>query len=170
MSGQYVVTFIGDDRTGIVSEMATAIERRGGNWLESQLSQLGGKFAGLILISLPDGEAAELQNDLANLPGGHWSVRVTPGNTVAPAPEPNLSLEVVGPDRAGIIREVSLALADYGISVITLESVVESAAFTGEPLFKASIAAHAPESDTRAELEVKLEDIAERMTLDIDIS
>ncbi len=169
MSYQYVVTFIGDDRTGIVGQLSATIEKHGGNWLESQLSQLGGKFAGLILIELESEEASALEADLANLPGGQWSVRVTPTNAAAITGEANLSLELVGPDRPGIVREVSTALAETGINVVTMESGVESAPFTGEPMFKASISAHVPESVSTAELSAKLDVIAEAMTLDIDL-
>ncbi len=169
MSYQYVVTFIGDDRTGIVGQLSATIEKHGGNWLESQLSQLGGKFAGLILIELESAEASALEADLKGLPGGQWSVRVTPTNSNAPTGEANLSLELVGPDRPGIVREVSTALAETGINVVTMESEVESAPFTGEPMFKASISAHVPETVSTADLAAKLELIAEAMTLDIDL-
>ena len=49
----YIVSFIGDDRPGLVEEIANAVKDCEGNWQESRLSQLGGKFAGLILITLP---------------------------------------------------------------------------------------------------------------------
>lgn len=169
MSHQYVVTFIGDDRTGIVGQLSATIEKHGGNWLESQLSQLGGKFAGLILIELASGESDALEADLASMSGGQWSVRVTPAGTLGERSEANLTLELVGPDRPGIVREVSAALADSDINVITMESDVESAPFTGEPMFKATISAHVRESLSTADLSARLDAIAEAMTLDIDL-
>lgn len=170
MPHQFVVTFIGDDRTGIVGQLSATIEKHGGNWLESQLSQLGGKFAGLILVALDEDAAEALEQDLANMPGGHWSVRVTPAGTRAERAEANLSLELVGPDRPGIVREVSTALAASDINVISMESEVESAPFTGEPLFKATIAAHVPENLSMPQLTAELDRIADAMTLDIDLA
>lgn len=171
MSHQYVVTFIGDDRTGIVGQLSEAIAKHGGNWLESQLSQLGGKFAGLILVAFDSDAAAEaLQSELAAMPGGNWSVRVTAAGARSTGGDANLSLSVVGPDRTGIVREVSSALAQVGINVISMETTVESAAFTGEPMFRATISAHAPDDVESADLEQRLDDVANAMTLDIDLS
>ena len=170
MPHRYVVTFIGDDRTGIVEQLASNIERVGGNWLESQLSQLEGKFAGLILIDLNPDSASTLESALAELPGGNWSVRVTPAGNSSASQDCNLALTIVGPDRPGIVREVSRALADAAISVVTMESRVASAPFTGEPIFHASINACHADNVTLPELEARLDAIADAMTLDIDIA
>ena len=51
METSYVITFIGDDRPGLVEQVASVIENNRGNWHESRLSQLGGKFAGLVPVS-----------------------------------------------------------------------------------------------------------------------
>jgi len=169
MSHQYVVTFIGDDRTGIVERLATTIERHGGNWLESRLSQLEGKFAGLILIALDSGEVTALEADLKALPGGSWSVRVSEAGKHIADGEPDLELTVIGPDRPGIVREISSALAEVDINVVTMETDVESAPFTGEPIFRAKIYATLPEGILPADLSTRLETIADAMTLDIDI-
>ena len=37
------------------------IENNRGNWLESRLSQLGGKFAGLVLVALPTADGSACQ-------------------------------------------------------------------------------------------------------------
>lgn len=169
MSNQYVVTFIGDDRTGIVEQLAALIEQHGGNWLESQLSQLQGKFAGLILIALTDDNADALQAALAKLPG-ELSASVTPAGVTVNTSTPNLTLIVVGPDRPGIIKEISAALAEAHINVIALDSHLDSAPFTGEPLFRATVSVHVPEAASEAALEARLEQIAEALTLDIDLN
>lgn len=169
MSHRHVVTFIGDDRTGIVEALAATIEKLGGNWLESRLSQLEGKFAGLILVEIDASVTEDLENQLALLPGGEWRVRVTPAGIKAPASVAGLTLSLIGPDRPGIIREVSKALAAASISVIDLESSVESAPFTGEPMFRATITASLPEGFSPTVLETRLDEIADTMTLDIDL-
>ena len=84
METSYIVTFIGDDRPGLVESLSRVIESNRGNWLESRLSQLGGKFAGLLLVTLPDENGAALQADLKALSSTGLSVRVTPA-TVPPA-------------------------------------------------------------------------------------
>lgn len=165
---RYVITFIGDDRTGIVEQLAAAISQHGGNWLESRVSQLEGKFAGIVLIEL-EGSASALEAALQELPAGTWSAHVTPAGG-APATQPaNITLAVVGPDRVGIVHEISGALAQAGISVVSMDTALDNAAFTGEPLFRATLKAHAPTALPREHWADRLFAIGDAMGLDIDL-
>ena len=170
MDTSYIVTFIGDDRPGLVEELSTVIENNRGNWHESRLSQLGGKFAGLILVSLPSTSGDELESQLKALPSSGLSVRVTPTAETPPAAGGrSITLSVLGPDRLGIVKEISHALAERQINVVEMDSQVESAAMSGEALFRARIDAHIPGDTDLADLIDRLEDIANNMTLDIDL-
>jgi glycine cleavage system regulatory protein len=170
METSYIITFIGDDKPGLVEQLSRVIESNRGNWLESRLSQLGGKFTGLILVSLPTGSGAQLQTELKALAATGLSVRVTPaGSGAAAASSRAITLTVLGPDRLGIIREISHALAERQVNVVELDSHVTSAAMSGEMMFNARIDAHIPESIDLDDLEVALDEIANLMTLDIDL-
>ncbi len=48
-----VLTLIGDDRAGLVSAVAGAVSEHGGNWDRSQMAELAGKFAGIVLVTIP---------------------------------------------------------------------------------------------------------------------
>ena len=48
-----VLTLLGPDRPGLVELVAGVIAAHGGNWLESRMSRLGGKFAGILRAELP---------------------------------------------------------------------------------------------------------------------
>jgi glycine cleavage system regulatory protein len=166
----YIITFIGDDRPGLVEALSGTIENNRGNWLESRLSQLGGKFAGLILVSLPADDGASLERDLKDLSSSGLSVRVTPTNeTAAPGSGKAVTLTVLGPDRLGIVKEISHALALRNINVVEMDSHVDSAAMSGEALFRARIDALVPENTDMDGLRDSLDDIANHMTLDIDL-
>ncbi len=165
---RYVITFIGDDRTGIVEQLAATISQNGGNWLESRVSQLGGKFAGIILIEL-DGSASALESALQKLPAGAWSAFVTPADGTPLEQEANITLGLVGPDRVGIVHEISSALAQAGISVVSMDTALDNAAFTGEPLFRATLKAYAPASLSRELWADRLFAIGDAMGLDIDL-
>jgi glycine cleavage system regulatory protein len=166
----YIITFIGDDRPGLVEALSGTIENNRGNWLESRLSQLGGKFAGLILVSLPADDGASLERDLKDLSSSGLSVRVTPTNeTAAPGSGRAVTLMVLGPDRLGIVKEISHALALRNINVVEMDSHVDSAAMSGEALFRARIDALVPENTDMDGLRDSLDDIANHMTLDIDL-
>jgi len=166
----YILTFIGDDRPGLVEQLSSAIESNRGNWHESRLSQLGGKFAGLILVSLPDGGGKALEADLKALSSSGLSVRVTPTSSAAALPTGrDVTLTVIGPDRLGIVREISRALAERKINVVEMDSHVESAPMSAEMIFRARIDAHIPESTDLDDLSDTLEEIANHMTLEIDL-
>ncbi|MBT4522468.1 MAG: glycine cleavage system protein R [Halieaceae bacterium] len=166
----YIITFIGDDRPGLVEQVARVIEDNSGNWHDSQLSQLGGKFAGLILISLPVDSGTALEQALKGLSKSGLSMRVTPtssGHALTSSHE--ISLSVIGPDRPGIVREISQAMASQDINVVSLESQICSAPMSGEMLFEASIRAQIPQDTNLDQLSDRLDDIANEMTLDIGL-
>jgi glycine cleavage system regulatory protein len=171
----YIVTFIGDDRPGLVEQLSAVIERNGGNWHESKLSQLGGKFAGLILVSLPADGGSALESELSALAARGISVRVTATDDVAskpgavPVPGRAIALTVIGPDRRGIVREISHALAQRQINVLELDTDVQSAAMSAEMIFTARIDAWIPDTTNMDELSASLDEIAENMTLEIDL-
>lgn len=170
METTYIITFIGDDRPGLVEALSRVIESNGGNWLESRLSQLGGKFAGLVLMTLPGENGPALETDLKALAASGLSVRVTQAETItASFSGRGITLKVIGPDRLGIVREISRALAQREVNVIEMDSAVSSAPMSAELIFTARIDAEIPEHIDLDDLEDSLEEIANVMTLEIEL-
>jgi glycine cleavage system regulatory protein len=166
----YIITFIGDDRPGLVEQLSSVIEDNSGNWHESQLSQLGGKFAGLVLITLPEGSAPALETALKALSASGISVRVTPCSDAVSIPlARKVTLSILGPDRSGIVREISQALANHQVNVVEMDSRVSSAPMSAEMLFQARIDAQIPKDTNLDELSDTLDEIANQMTLDISL-
>jgi len=165
-----IVTFIADDRPGLVEQLSGVIRDNGGNWLESRLSQLGGKFAGLILVSLPMDNRAALEDALRALEPGGLSVSVTSSAEFAPPSTGSaISLSVLGPDRPGIVREISRVLARQGINVTKLDTSVTPAPMSAEMIFNANISAWIPDETDLEDLRNTLDAVADDMTLDIDL-
>ena len=131
-----VMTVIGKDRTGLVESVARIVAEHGGNWLESRMCRLGGEFAGLLRVHVPSERRVELENALSRLTD---LTVVVHSDVASPATgKPQLaSLEVVGQDRPGIVREISHALAAQGVNVEELTTECVSAPMSGEPLFQA---------------------------------
>ncbi len=170
METSYIVTFIGDDRPGLVESLSRAIENNRGNWLESRLSQLGSKFAGLVLVSLPGDNGPALEADLKSLSASGLSVRVTPATSLTASNRgQSITLTVIGPDRLGIVREISRALAQREVNVVEMDSEVSSAPMSAELIFSARIDAEIPEHTDLDDLEDSLEEIANTMTLEIEL-
>ena len=170
METSYIITFIGDDRPGLVEQLSRVIEENRGNWHDSQLSRLGGKFAGLVLVSLPSDGAEQLESALNALSASGISVRVTPtvsGQTLAASKK--ITLSIIGPDRLGIVREISQALASHQVNVVEMDSSIDSAPMSAEMLFNARIEAEIAPDTKLDELSDVLEEIANHMTLDITL-
>ncbi|MFV0477415.1 MAG: glycine cleavage system protein R [Parahaliea sp.] len=170
MQISYIITFIGDDRPGLVEQLSTVIEANGGNWQESRLSQLGGKFAGLLLVSLSEGTGHALEEQLKTLSASGLSVRVTPTEAHFALEKVRcIKLSLLGPDRPGIVLEVSRALAARQFNVVEMDSEVISAPMTAEPLFQAMIEAQIAPQARLEELSDALDSIGEQMGLEIDL-
>jgi len=136
MLATLVMTVIGPDRTGLVEVVAKAVADHGGNWLESRMCRLGGEFAGIVRIAVPGEKERDLRAALARVEG--LTVVVRGDETTGGARDAVLlALDVVGPDRPGIIREISSALSAQGINVEELETECGSAPMSGEMLFQA---------------------------------
>lgn len=168
MTTYLVLTVIGDDRPGLVGELSAAISAHQGNWLESSMAQLAGKFAGIVKVGVPAAQAAALQAALAALTG----LRIT-CEAVAATPAAGrgrrLRLALVGHDRIGIVREVSQVLAQHAVNVESLETRTSSAPMSAELLFHAEAElTAAPELDAGA-LTRELERISNDLMVDITL-
>ena len=117
----------------------------GGNWLESRMCRLGGEFAGMLRVDIPKDHQAALEAALHNLDshGLTVHVRVDSGEDEAPA-ERMLALEIFGPDRPGIVQQITAALAMHGVNVEEFNSECGSAPMSGEMLFNAHILIQIP--------------------------
>ena len=57
-----VLTFVGDDRPGLVNAISEKVLEFGGTWLESRSVRLAGKFAGVVLVQVPDDNLIPLES------------------------------------------------------------------------------------------------------------
>src|SRR5712672_3083918 len=118
-----VMTIIGRDRPGLVDSVAELVAEHGGNWLESRMSRLGGQFAGILRVELPQATEDGLVDALHTLEARGLTIVVHPDQPgLIPKPDRLSLLEIVGQDRPGIVREITHALAGYGINVEELET------------------------------------------------
>src|SRR5437016_45494 len=166
-----VMTVIGHDRPGLVESVAAVVAEHGGNWLESRMSRLGGQFAGILRVEVPLEKEGPLVAGLKALASRGLTVVVHADQSKPIPRNARLSMvEIVGQDRPGIVRQISHALASYGVNVEELHTECGSAAMSGETLFKARARLSLPESCNMAELRQKLEKIAEDLIVDISFT
>jgi glycine cleavage system regulatory protein len=168
MNSNLILTVIGDDRPGLVSELAAVISSHQGNWVESAMSNLAGKFAGIVRVAVPQANEAALQKALAALTG--LIVTAESSGEKVPTKGRRLKLSLVGHDRIGIVREVSQVLAGHAVNVEALTTRTASAPMSAEILFYADAELLAgPDLDTRV-LAADLERISGEFMVDIDLA
>jgi glycine cleavage system regulatory protein len=163
-----VMTVLGRDRTGLVEAIARLVAEHGGNWLESRMCRLGGEFAGILRIHVPVERQAALAQALEGLQAQGLTVVVRPDEPPTAAAPPRIAtLDLVGHDRPGIVRQVASILARHGINVEELTTECCSAPMSGDTLFKAKARLQIPQTCPLTELRRDLERIAGDLMVDI---
>jgi glycine cleavage system transcriptional repressor len=125
------VTALGADRPGIVAAVTGVLMRHGGNLEDTAMTNLGGHFAMMLVVEVPDGEGAEaLERSLVQEVGGlGLTVAVRPiedAGAEVPRGEP-WAVSLYGADQPGIVHRVAQQLADHGANIVDLSTRVVGA-------------------------------------------
>ena len=156
-----VLTLLGPDRPGLVELVAGVIAAHGGNWLESRMSHLAGKFAGILRAELPP-DKVQAALGLKVIAEAASADDKGPGDR-------SMDLELVGLDRPGIVREISQLLASSGVNVEELVTNRSSAPMSGDMLFEARAHVRVPASIDLASLRAGLERLASDLVVDVKL-
>ena len=163
-----VLTFVGDDRPGLVNAISEIIAASGGTWLESRSAELAGKFAGILLASVPEAKLAELEAGLRSLEAAGLHVTIERGTPAEPGGRERLiKLDILGNERPGIVRDVTQALSRLGVNIEEFSSGLESAPFSGVEMFRASARLRAPDGVSLDDLRKALERLAGEIMVDL---
>jgi glycine cleavage system regulatory protein len=165
-----VLTLIGPDRPGLVQAVAGIVAQHGGNWLESRMTHLAGKFAGILRAELPPDRVGAALEALRALEGqGLKIVAETAARAERAAPQRTMDLELLGLDRPGIVREIAQVLAENGVNVEELVTDRKSAPMSGEMLFDARAHVHVPAAADLSKLRAALERVASDLMVEIKL-
>jgi glycine cleavage system regulatory protein len=165
-----ILTVVGEDRPGLVSAVSAPISAHGGSWERSQLSRLAGKFAGIVLVAVPDERLDALAADLAALEAAGLQVALERTDEPIAREALRLHLELLGADHPGIVAEVSAALAARGVSIEELATDVREAPMAGGTLFEARAVLTAPPTTSIEALGTMLEGLADELMVEIRLS
>jgi glycine cleavage system transcriptional repressor len=123
---ELAVTAIGPDRPGIVASVTGALLELGGNVEHSQMSILGGHFAAMLLVAVPDGTRREQVTErLSEVAQEHELEAISVAEVSEGAARPALPTHVVsvyGADSVGIVHAVSSVLAEAGANITDLKT------------------------------------------------
>jgi glycine cleavage system transcriptional repressor len=168
-----VLSAVGPDRPGLVSEVTSYLTERGGNIEDSRMAVLGAEFGVLLLVSGTPDEIRRIERDISALQQGtglsftsrptkspeeHRRGDVAPCLVVAEA----LNYE-------GIVRSVSTALHQVGVNIVSLETTAYNAPVTGSPLFRLEARVDVPRGVTVRKVREAMERVAEQENIDIEV-
>ncbi len=173
MQRNFILTLTGPDRIGIVDEVTGLLLDRGGNVETSRMARLGGEFAILMLVSMPEGRIAGLDEGLESLTGRGYKVTTTPAERTSAQAHPgwrSYRIEVHGADHEGIVHEVAHFLSRLGINIESVDSETAPAPTSGVPLFAMIARVVVPPGLTGGAWEAGLEEIGSRMNVEIRAS
>ncbi len=159
-----VISCIGPDRAGLVDTLSKVISKHQGNWQVSSLHHLSGFFAGVIEVAVTGEHSDKLVSELKAINGLNCQIEVAEPNL--PKVASNLVLEITANDRAGIVQEVSSVIHGQSGNLIKLVSSQDSAAYSGQDLFKAKVQIAIDEKSID-NLISALEQIADDLMVDI---
>jgi glycine cleavage system transcriptional repressor len=134
-----MLTLIGEDKPGIVAAITKALFDLGFNLGETSMLRLGGNFTIMMMVS-GSHEEAYLHDQLRPVIEAQ-GMRLHIDPIQAHLHEhllPNIQVTVSGADRAGIVAQVTGALAEVGFNILDLESDVAGTA--AKPVYIMQIA------------------------------
>ena len=125
----HMLTLIGEDKPGIVAAVTRALFDFGLNLGETSMLRLGGNFTVMMMVSGEHSEA-ELRDRLKPvIEAQGMCLNIDPIEAhLHEHLVPNIQVTVTGADRAGIVAQVTSALAGEGFNILDLESDVAGTA------------------------------------------
>jgi glycine cleavage system transcriptional repressor len=122
------VTALGADRPGIVAAVTGVLMRHGGNLEDTAMTNLGGHFAMMLVVEVPDTESPDaLEASLVEEVGGLGltvAVRPIGEDPGAVARGEPWAVSLYGADQPGIVHRVAQKLADHGANIVDLSTRV----------------------------------------------
>jgi glycine cleavage system regulatory protein len=167
-----VLTVIGDDRAGLVEALSQVVTDHGGNWEHSQMAELAGKFAGVVVVGVPAEQSEALTDALRGL-DGLLEVSAHPGAETEPTEadeHQRLTIHLLGNDHPGIVHDVSSVLARSGLSIETMTTERRDAPMAGGQLFEANVVVRVPPTVEVPDVRAGLERLASELLVDIDVT
>jgi glycine cleavage system regulatory protein len=149
--------------------VAELISSHGGNWERSQMAELAGKFAGIVLVTVPDDRSDEL---IAALEPLHGLLDVTAQLAAADIADPAttvISLDLVGTDRPGIVSDITRVLTEHGVNIESLITATRDAPMAGGMLFEASAELEITPAVDLLALQRSLEHLANELMVELTL-
>ena len=162
-----IFTLVGQDKPGLISNLAKTVYGMGGNWLGSNFSHMAGHFAGFVQIDLPLDKHQTLITLLLQHPD--LKIHLLSGVVEEPIePLQSVQVEITGNDKTGIVQELTQILNQFNLNIVKFDSCLETAPNWGGSLFKANALISIAADFDLEKLQESLESIANDLMVDIE--
>ena len=122
MKNWYLLSMTGKDRPSIVAKLSTGLCKNGCNLGDSSMARLGNNFAIMLAVQF-NGSQEALNNIVAPLAGSlDLSQHIIAIEEGTHHMEPDVRINLFSEDRMGIIEDVTGALTESGLNILSLES------------------------------------------------
>ena len=163
-----ILSAIGSDRPGIVSEISGVITSHGGNVEESRMSILGSGFAIIMLVSVSPDWAESLEVALKAI--NDLIIITKPTKTKEARENIKCQIDLSGADNEGIVKILSKYLAGKSINILEMQTHISNAPITGTPLFNLQTITEIPENFNITNIQSDLSSIANKLGVDIKVN
>lgn len=171
MANYAMLSAIGKDRPGIVSAVSAVLFQAGCNIEDSTMARLGGDFAIMLMLRLPEGfTSQQLAERLA--PVQHqMQLTIHVADILPEEVEPQSEsarhlILVYGSDKPGIVACLTSLLAERNVNITNLRtSVIQRA----QPLYVMTIEVELPSFVDQGELTKPLQAVAKELGVQIEI-
>lgn len=175
MKRWFLLSAIGQDRPGLVAELAQLVFDSDANLEDSRMTILGSDFAVILLASSgTPGTADRLLLGAKRLERDHGLtilLRALEGQPRGPVPAPGhvaMRVRAAGADKAGIVAGVCRVLAEHAVNIADLATQSRPGE-GGSPHYEMSMMVEVPERLDLQRLRKALDAEADRLRVDVEL-
>ena len=162
-----IISAIGSDRSGIVSELSGVITSHGGNVEESRMSRLGSDFAIIMLVTVSTDWEESLEVALKSIT--ELTITTKPTKLPQVSDGRQFRIDLSGADNEGIVKVLSKYLAEKSINILEMETHTSQAPVSGTPLFNLNAFVSIPNDVEEKLIQSDLSQIAQDLGVEIQL-
>lgn len=162
-----IITLVGEDKPGLLGNLANIVFEHNGNWLASNFAHMANQFAGFVEVHIPADKEQDLTQALIAQPD--VQVTVNPGSQAQASTFKVAAISLIGNDKPGIVQEIAQAIRNLHLNIEEFESLCESAASSGTTMFKANVQVKIPNDFNLDTLQEAVETVANDLMVDIEL-
>jgi len=172
-----IISAVGSDRPGIVSELSAAITSHGGNIEKSRMTRLGSDFTIIMLVAVePKWEeslviAIQAIKELSiTTKGTEPNHTIIAGETCNDTIGENCQITLSGADNEGIVKVLSKYLEEKSINILEMDTNISHAPISGSPLFNLNASVSIPGEVDGRDIQIDLSQISKELGVEIHLN